>query len=110
MSGHLGSQIRQNDIALEKGTFLNPASIGFLAGLGFTSVKIYQKPTVAIVVTGNELVDPGKSLKHGQVFESNAIMLQTALLDAHFNEVKLYQVDDDFENTKSTLKNAIQEK
>ncbi|WP_298224984.1 gephyrin-like molybdotransferase Glp [Flavobacterium sp.] len=105
----LGSQIRQNDIALEKGTFLNPASIGLLAGLGFTSVKVYQKPTVGIVVTGNELVQPGKPLKHGQVYESNAIMLQTALLDAHFNDVKLYQVDDDFENTKSTLKNAIQE-
>ncbi|WP_309641304.1 gephyrin-like molybdotransferase Glp [Flavobacterium sp.] len=103
----LGSQIQQNDIALEKGTFLNPAAIGFLAGLGFTSVNVYQKPTVAIITTGNELVAAGQPLAHGQVYESNGIMLQTALHNSHFNQVKMYQMSDDFENTKSTLKQAI---
>ena len=105
----LGSQIRENAIALEKGTFLNPAAIGFLTGLGFTSVKVYQKPTIAIITTGNELVAAGKPLAYGQVYESNAIMLQTALFDAHFREVKFYQVDDDFENTKATLQQAIED-
>ncbi|WP_333667080.1 molybdopterin molybdotransferase MoeA, partial [Flavobacterium sp.] len=105
----LGSQIKQNDMALEKGAFLNPATIGFLAGLGFTQVKVYQKPTVAIVVTGNELVPPGQSLPYGKVYESNAIMLQTALCNAHYDEVKVYQVNDDFENTKSTLATAMAE-
>jgi len=77
--------------------------------LGFTQVKVYQKPTVAIVVTGNELVPPGQSLPYGKVYESNAIMLQTALCNAHYDEVKVYQVNDDFENTKSTLATAMAE-
>jgi molybdopterin molybdotransferase len=105
----LGSQIKQNDVALEKGTILNAAAIGFLAGLGFTKVKVWQKPKVAIVVTGNELVQPGLPLPYGKVYESNAIMLQTALGNAHYDEVTLYQVTDDFENTKTILARAIAE-
>jgi molybdopterin molybdotransferase len=104
----LGSQIKKNEIALEKGTILTPAAIGFLAGLGFTAVKVYQKPTVGIVITGNELVAAGQRLAYGQVYESNAIMLQTALLEAHYNQVQVYQVDDHFDNTKSILEKAIQ--
>jgi molybdopterin molybdotransferase len=105
----LGSQINQNDVALKKGTFLNAAAIGFLAGLGFMKIKVWQKPKVAIVVTGNELVQPGQPLTYGKVYESNAIMLQTALYNAHYDEVKLYQVNDDFESTKTTLEKAIAE-
>jgi molybdopterin molybdotransferase len=104
-----GAQISENDIALEKGTFLNSAAIGFLAGLGFNKVKVYQKPIVAIVVTGNELVEIGNSLPEGKVYNSNTIMLQTALLNAHFGHAKTYQVKDDFESTKATLNRAITE-
>jgi molybdopterin molybdotransferase len=103
----LGAQITKDALALENETLLNPAAIGFLAGLGFTEVKVYQKPTIGIVVTGNELISAGKNLPDGKVYESNAIMLQTALFDANFDKVSLYKVNDDFENTKNTLENAI---
>ena len=105
----LGAQITKNAVALKEGTLLNPAAIGFLAGLGFTKVKVYQKPKVGIVITGNELIPAGEILTNGKVYESNAIMLQTALFNASFNEVSLYKVNDDFENTKNTLKKAINE-
>lgn len=105
----LGAQIKINEIALQKGVFLNPAAIGFLTSLGFTKVKVYQKPKVGIIVTGNELVFAGEILSNGKVYESNAIMLQTALFDANFDTVSLYKVNDDFENTKNTLQKAIAE-
>lgn len=105
----LGAQITKEAVALEKGTLLNPAAIGFLTGLGFTKVKVWQKPNVGIVVTGNELISAGKNLSNGKVYESNAIMLQTALFDANFNVVSLYKVNDDFESTKTTLEKAIGE-
>ena len=104
-----GSQISKNEVALQKGTFLNAAAIGFLAGLGFTSVRVYQKPKAGIVVTGNELVQPGQPLPEGKVYESNAIMLQSALYNANYNEVRLYEVNDDLENTKTVLQIAINE-
>ncbi|MGA9639272.1 molybdopterin molybdotransferase MoeA, partial [Flavobacterium sp.] len=87
----IGEQNSKGDLALAKGTLLNAACIGFLAGLGFTSVKVYQKPTIGIIVTGNELVQPGLPLTYGKIYESNSIMLQTALQDAFYENVKTYE-------------------
>jgi len=103
----IGEQISAGDLALQKGTMLNAAAIGFLAGLGFTKVSVYKKPKVAIVVTGNELSKPGTTLEYGKVFESNGIMLQSALIDAFYDEVTIYEVNDDFENTKNKLNEAL---
>jgi len=103
----IGEQIAVGDLALEKGTVLNAAAIGFLAGLGFTSVKVYKKPSVGIVVTGNELVKPGLPLEYGKVYESNGIMLESALKEGYFDAVKLYEVNDNFENTKNKLQEAL---
>lgn len=103
----IGEQISVGDLALEKGTLLNSAAIGFLAGLGFTHVEVYKKPNVGIVVTGNELSKPGTPLEHGKVYESNGIMLHSALKDAYYDAVTLYEVNDDFENTKNKLQDAL---
>lgn len=103
----IGEQISAGDLALEKGTLLNAAAIGFLAGLGFTKVSVYQKPKVGIVVTGNELSKPGTPLEYGKVYESNGIMLQSALMDGYYDAVTLYEVNDDFENTKNKLHEAL---
>lgn len=103
----IGEQIATGELALEKGTLLNAAAIGFLAGLGFTSVKVFQKPRVGILVTGNELVKPGLPLEYGKVYESNGIMLESALKDAYFDEVNLYEVNDNYENTRNELQKAL---
>lgn len=103
----IGEQIAAGEPALEKGTLLNAPAIGFLAGLGFTSVKVYQKPSIGIVVTGNELVKPDEPLTYGKVYESNSIMLASALKEAYFDAVTLYEVNDDFENTKNKLAEAL---
>ena len=103
----IGEQILEGDLALEKGTEINAATIGFLAGLGFTSVKVHKKPSIGILITGNELVKPGNPLEYGKIYESNGIMLQAALSDACFDEITLYEVNDDFENTKNKLREAL---
>jgi molybdopterin molybdotransferase len=104
-----GSQISKGAVALEKGAMLNAAAIGFLAGLGFVSVKVYQKPLIGIVITGNELVQPGQILPYGKVYESNWVMLHVALKTAGFVDVKRYETQDNFESTQITLKIAIEE-
>jgi molybdopterin molybdotransferase len=101
-----GEQIEKNSIALTKGTTLNVGAVGYLYMLGITVVKVYRKPIVTILVTGNELVSPGSQLTPGKIFESNSYTLQSALqsigIDAQINHVK-----DDFEATKSALDTAI---
>ena len=103
----IGEQIKRGELALEKGTQLDAAAIGFLAALGITKVPVFKKPSVGIVVTGNELLAPGLPLTYGKVYESNGVMLEAALLDAFYQEVTLYSVKDDFVSTKNTLQTAI---
>ena len=103
----IGEQIAVGELALSKGTLLNAAAIGFLAGLGLTSAMVFKKPNVGIVVTGNELIQPGQPLEYGKIYESNGIMLESALKEAYFDSLTLYEVNDDFENTKKTLAEAL---
>ncbi|MFC6266737.1 molybdopterin molybdotransferase MoeA [Frigoriflavimonas asaccharolytica] len=105
----LGEQIKKNEIALSKNNILNAAAIGFLAGLGITKVSVYKKPSVGILVTGNELVKPRNDLEYGKIYESNSIMLQAALLDSGFKNINTYNVDDDFLNTKNSIEKALTE-
>ncbi|VXC12638.1 Molybdopterin molybdenumtransferase [Flavobacterium sp. 9R] len=104
----IGEQIKKGELALEKGTELDAAAIGFLAALGITTVPVFKKPSVGIVVTGNELLTPGTPLTYGKVYESNGIMLEAALMDAFFQEVARYTVKDDFESTKNALQTSIE--
>ncbi len=102
-----GEQIAKNDVVFEAGTLLSPAAIGFLAGLGITQVEVYKKPKVAILVTGNELVQPGKKLKKGKIFESNSIMLEAALQTIGIQKTKVYHVKDNLKATKKALKSIL---
>jgi molybdopterin molybdotransferase len=104
-----GTQITKNEIALSEDTFLNSASIGFLAGLGIASVKVFQKPSIGIVVTGNELIALGNELPIGKVYDSNSIMLQTALAEKGFNKSTFYYAKDTFQATQEILSKAIEE-
>lgn len=74
-----GGQILEGDIALRKGITLNPAATGFLASLGFSIVPVFSKPSVGIIVTGNEFLKTNEEIKAGKIFESNGLILQKAL-------------------------------
>ena len=103
----VGEQIKTGATALEKGVKLNAAGIGFLSSLGITDITVHKKPTVAIIVTGNELVSPGKPLQHGQIYESNAHMLQNALESVGFEQHSIFKVADNYQATFSLLKQTI---
>ena len=101
-----GEEIAINDIAITKGTYLNPAAIGFLNGLGIQKVNVYRKPKIAVIVTGNELTKPGEKLLPGRIYESNSATLTSALKYAGF-ESSVVTVKDDYNSTKETIGNAI---
>ncbi len=102
----IGSQIKGGTIALEKGTKITAATVGFLSTLGITSVKIYEAPKVTIIATGDELVKPGNQLKVGQIFESNTFMLKAALNKLHI-EPEIILVEDDKKATQLAISNAL---
>lgn len=105
----LGEQVTKGALALKKGTCLTPAAIGFLASLGIEKVAVYEKPSIAILVTGNELVKPGDNRCFGKVYESNSVMLQSALYAAGFASIKTVRVLDDYHETLRVLESLINE-
>jgi molybdopterin molybdotransferase len=102
-----GSAISKGQMALEANGLLTPGAIGFLTGMGITEVRVYRTPSIAIIVTGNELQQAGKSLAFGEIYESNAITLQTALQQYQLHNVKTYQVADDPAQVKKLLEQAL---
>jgi molybdopterin molybdotransferase len=67
-----GEDISKGGIALPQGTTLRPPEIGVLASLGLKNVKAIRRPTVAILATGDELLELGKPLRGGKIYNSNS--------------------------------------
>lgn len=105
----VGEQVRKSQLALAKDTKLTPAAIGYLSSLGIKEVSVYQKPTIAIVTTGNELIEPGLHLEYGQIYESNSKMLLSCLYNLKFYDVTIHKVKDDYNETLKTLDKVIKD-
>lgn len=103
----LGEQVREDDLALKKGTKLSAAAIAYLTSLGITEIQVYKKPIIAIVVTGNELAQAGEQLQYGQIYESNATMLQSALRKSGYNNITIHKVVDDYNHTLNKLNDVL---
>jgi molybdopterin molybdotransferase len=67
-----GEDISKGSVAIAKGTVINPAHIGLLASLGRSRVNVIRRPRVAILVTGNELVETDRPLPPGKLYNSNS--------------------------------------
>lgn len=102
-----GSEIKQGEVALKKGTRLTVPAIGFLAGIGIDEVLVFLPPKIGIILTGDELQQPGKELAFGQVYESNSFTLKAALASLAIHEVTSYYAEDNLEGLTAVLKKAL---
>jgi molybdopterin molybdotransferase len=104
-----GSEIKAGALALEKGNILSPAAIGFLAGIGISAIKVYPNPSISIIITGNELQEPGQTLQHGQVYESNSFALKAILQQLHIYDVEVFYAADKPGIVSDTLNKALEQ-
>ena len=103
-----GFEIQSNSLALEKDSVLSPAAIGFLANVGHATITVYPNPTISIIITGNELQQPGNPLQYGQVYDSNSSTLISVLHQLNLNKVEVVYVTDKAELITEALKDALQ--
>ncbi len=71
----VGSEARSGEIVLESGTLVGPAELAVLAAFGYRSVNVWQRPSVALLTTGDELVEVDEEPLPGQIRNSNAYSL-----------------------------------
>jgi molybdopterin molybdotransferase len=77
-----GEDVAIGSKVLSAGTELNAAQIGVLASLGRATVRVYRRPTVAILSTGDELLEPGQPHEHGKIYDSNAFSVAALVQEA----------------------------
>ena len=75
-----GQDVRAGAVVLRAGTALRPAEIGVLASPGFAEVSVVRRPTVAILSTGNELLQPGDGYSEGMIYDSNAYSVAAGVI------------------------------
>jgi molybdopterin molybdotransferase len=103
-----GAEIKGGMLAMKEGMVLTPAALGFLAGIGIAEASVIPRPLVSIILTGNELQQPGKDLGFGQVYEANGTMLTAVLKQAGVEDVVIYKAADDLGSLCEVLDEALQ--
>ena len=102
--GRRGADILAGATALAAGTVLNASRVGALAAMGFPDVEVFARPLIAIASTGDEVVEPGRPLGRGQIYDINRYTL-SAIVRAHGG---LARVDDPVGDTLPGLLRALQ--
>ncbi|MEO1855645.1 gephyrin-like molybdotransferase Glp [Chromohalobacter sp.] len=101
-----GRDVRAGTPLLEAGTRLEAAALGHLAGQGITQVAVHRRPRIALLSTGDEIVEPGQTLAPGQIHNSNRPMLSRLLERFGADLVMREHVTDDFATTQRLLRDA----
>jgi molybdopterin molybdotransferase len=102
-----GGDVHAGETVLEPGVVLGPGQVGALAAAGVSEVQCTKRPRVGILVTGSELRQPGEQLAPGQIYESNGLLLATALGLAGAVPAQLGVVADDEEEHRRTMERAL---
>ncbi len=104
-----GEDVKEGELILKKGTFLNSPRIGLLAALGFSRVKVFFQPKVGVIATGSELLEVDQPLKPGFIRNSNSYALRAQIASANALSFDYGTVGDNLEKTVKLVKKAVKE-
>jgi molybdopterin molybdotransferase len=102
-----GEDLRAADVVLARGSVLGPVELGVAASVGRAELVCARRPRVALLVTGDELVQPGEPLEPGQIYTSNGFALAAQVAAAGAELVLRETVPDSAEGTHAALDRAL---
>ena len=102
-----GEEIKKGEIILKKGHHIKPRDMGVFAGLGITEFEVYNKPRVAIISTGDELISPEKEMKFGEIRDINTYTITHLLSETGAEVTQAGIVEDTFEKIKTAIQKYL---
>ena len=91
----IGSDLPAGETVLRQGTRIGPVELGLIATMGYDSVQVAKRPRIAVISTGDELVEPGSTLSPGMIRDSNRFSLAASLIERGADVVFSGRVGDD---------------
>jgi molybdopterin molybdotransferase len=102
-----GGDVTTGELVFTAGTLIRPQEVGMLASFGNTEVSVYRKPVVAILATGDELVEPGGQRLPGKIINSNSLSVAAQVADAGGTPALLGIARDNREATRAMLQQGL---
>ncbi|HVM59433.1 MAG TPA: gephyrin-like molybdotransferase Glp [Verrucomicrobiae bacterium] len=104
-----GDDVKTGEVVLRAGTLLGPPQLGLAAALGLTQLAVRPRPRVGVLVTGAEIVEPGRSLRAGQIYDANSYALSAFVKQAGCELVELGIADDTREDLHEKIDYGLSE-
>lgn len=102
-----GEDIRHGNVVIPAGAAIRPQEIGMLSAMGTTSLAVYRRARVAILATGDELLEPGSTPAPGKIINSNSYSLAAQVLDAGGDPVLLGIAPDTLDATCEKIRAGL---
>jgi molybdenum cofactor synthesis domain-containing protein len=102
-----GADIRRGQVVVKRGKRINVRDVGAIAAVGVSDVHIFSKPSVAVISTGSELLEPGKRLRKGKIYDANGFALSQAVKSCGGEPVRLGIVPDRPFEIRSKVKKGL---
>ena len=107
--GRQGSDIQRGQHVLQPGTLLNASRLGSIAALGVSEIAVYAKPRVAVLSTGNEIVEPGQPLAPGQIYDINRVTVSAVVGDNGGVAVPYRTASDTIEDLQRAVNECLEQ-
>lgn len=102
-----GEDIRSGNVVIPAGALLRPQEIGMLSAMGTTALAVYRRARVAILATGDELLEPGSTPAPGKIINSNSYSLAAQVLDVGGDPVLLGIAPDTLDATSDKIRGGL---
>lgn len=101
-----GENLTKGQVAISAGTLLTPSQIGMCATMGYGTLPVFKPLKIAIISTGDELIQPGQELLRGQIYESNSFGIAGLVRRLGHIPIRMQCVGDTLEDLRKTLNEA----